>query len=69
VAERGLTTTWQRWVALIRPGLGVVLFALAAYLGWWWATPLVMFAIFVCVVMATHDTMHRSLGLSRSGNE
>jgi beta-carotene hydroxylase len=58
-----VTTPRQRRVCLARPFLGVALFALVAYLRWWWATPLVVFAIFVAVVTATHDVVHRSVGL------
>jgi len=59
-----VTTPRQRRIALARPFLGVALFALVSYLGWWWATPLVVFGIFVAVVTATHDVVHRCLGLS-----
>jgi fatty acid desaturase len=63
------TSTRQRRIALTRPYLGVALFALVAWLGWWWLTPLVMFGIFVAVVTVTHDVVHRSLGLRRRGTE
>src|ERR1700730_4653187 len=58
------TSPRQRRIALARPYLGIVLFALASWLGWWWATPLIVFAIFVAVVTATHDVVHRTLGLT-----
>jgi fatty acid desaturase len=64
-----VTSARQRWIALARPYLGLGIFALVAWLGWWWATPLVMFAIFVAVVTVTHDVVHRSLGLGRRGTE
>jgi C-3',4' desaturase CrtD len=57
------TTRQQRWLALVRPFLGLAGFAVAAYLGWWWLTPLIVFLIFVAVVTATHDVVHESLGL------
>ncbi len=40
-------------------------FALVAWLRWWWLTPVAMFGIFVAVVTATHDVVHRALGLGR----
>jgi beta-carotene hydroxylase len=58
------TTPRQRRIALLRPYAGVGLFILAAWLRWWWATPLIVFGIFVAVVTATHDVVHRTLGLS-----
>jgi beta-carotene hydroxylase len=68
-ADLLVTSARQRRIALARPCLGVALFALVAWLGWWWATPLVMFGIFVAVVTVTHDVVHRSLGLGRRGTE
>jgi fatty acid desaturase len=62
-ADLLVTTPGQRRVALVRPFLGVAVFAAAAWLGLWWATPLVMFGIFVAVVTVTHDVVHRCLGL------
>jgi beta-carotene hydroxylase len=64
-----VTSPHQRRVALARPYLGMVVFALVAWLGWWWLTPLVMFGIFVAVVTVTHDVVHRSLGLRHRGTE
>ena len=58
------TTPRQRVLALLRPYLGVAVFAAVAWLGWWWLTPLVMFGIFVAVVTVTHDVVHRTLGLT-----
>jgi len=58
------TTAWQRWIALLRPYAAVALFTAAASAGWWWATPIVAFMIFVAVVTVTHDVVHRSLGLT-----
>jgi beta-carotene hydroxylase len=58
-----VTTPRQRLVTLARPYLGLVVFALLIWLGLWWLTPLAMFAIFVAVVTATHDVVHRTLGL------
>jgi beta-carotene hydroxylase len=53
----------QRWLACGRPLAGVAVFALVAWLGWWWLTPIVVFLIFVAVVTVTHDVVHGSLGL------
>lgn len=59
------TSGAQRRRALGRPFLGLAAFVLAAYLGWWWATPLIVFGIFVAIVTATHDVVHGTLGLAR----
>ena len=58
------TTRRQRLIALSRPYLGVLAFAVAAWLRWWWLTPLAVFGIFVAVVTVTHDVVHRTVGLS-----
>ena len=63
------TTPHQRRTALARPFLGVAVFALVAWIGWWGLTPLVMFGIFVAVVTVTHDVVHRCLGLGRRQTE
>jgi beta-carotene hydroxylase len=63
------TTCRQRWLACARPFLGVAAFAVAAALGWWWLTPLIVFLIFVAIVTVTHDVVHGSLGLSPRQNE
>jgi beta-carotene hydroxylase len=57
------TTRGECRRALVRPFLGLLAFALAAYAGVWWITPLVVFLIFVAVVTAAHDVVHGSLGL------
>nr|MDT0666427.1 ATP-binding cassette domain-containing protein [Micromonospora sp. DSM 115978] len=62
-------TTIRENLALARPAVGVAAFALVAWQGWWWATPLAMFGIFVAVVTATHDVVHRSLGLGPRATE
>src|SRR5262249_5029216 len=59
-----VTTPRQRVTALARPYLGVAVFALVVWLGWWWLTPLVMFGIFVAVVTVTHDVVPGTLGLT-----
>jgi beta-carotene hydroxylase len=64
-----VTTARQRLRTLARPFLGVATFTFVAWQGWWWCTPLVMFGIFVAVVTATHDVVHRSLGLGHRGTE
>jgi fatty acid desaturase len=68
-ADLFVTTPWQRRKSLARPWAGVALFALAAWLGWWWATFPVMFGIFVAVVTVTHDVVHRSIGLGNRASE
>ncbi len=62
---RDLLTTGrlQRWLACSRPLIGVGVYALAAWLDWWWLTPFIMFLTFVAVVTVTHDVVHGSLGL------
>jgi beta-carotene hydroxylase len=57
------TTRRQRWLALTRPFLGLAAYAVAAWLGWWWLTPAIVFLIFIAVVTVTHDVVHGSLGL------
>jgi fatty acid desaturase len=57
------TTRRQRWWACARPFLGLATYAVAARLGWWWLTPVIVFLIFVAVVTVTHDVVHGSLGL------
>jgi beta-carotene hydroxylase len=64
-----LTTPGQRWWACLRPVLAVGLYALAAWLGWWWLTPLLVFLVFVAVVTVTHDAVHGSLGLGPRATE
>jgi fatty acid desaturase len=64
-----VTTRRQRVVALGRPYLAMLVFAVVAWAGWWWATPVVMFGVFVAVVTVTHDTVHRTLGLGRRGTD
>jgi beta-carotene hydroxylase len=59
------TTPRQRWIALVRPFIGVIVYALAAWCGLWWLTPLIVFLIFVAVVTVTHDVVHGTLGLTR----
>jgi fatty acid desaturase len=63
------TTPAQRRLALARPLLGLLAYALAAYAGWWWLTPLIVFLIFVAVVTVTHDVVHGCLGLTRRQTE
>jgi beta-carotene hydroxylase len=60
-----VTTRRQCWLSCLRPPLGVGLYVLAALLGWWWLTPVLVFLVFVAVVTVTHDVVHGSLGLSR----
>jgi beta-carotene hydroxylase len=64
-----LTSSRQRWRALLRPLLGLLVFAGAAALELWPLTPLIVFLIFVAVVTATHDVVHGALGLRRRQTE
>jgi beta-carotene hydroxylase len=57
------TSRRQRWAACARPFLGLAAYGTAAWLGWWWLTPLIVFLIFVAVVTVTHDVVHDALGL------
>jgi beta-carotene hydroxylase len=57
------TARRQRWLACLRPVAGVAAYAVAAYLGWWWLTPIIVFFIFIAIVTVTHDVVHGSLGL------
>ena len=59
------TSPSQRWLGIIRPLIGLLAYALAAALGWWVLTPLVVFLIFISVVKVTHDVVHGSLGLHK----
>jgi beta-carotene hydroxylase len=63
------TTRRQRWLALTRPFIALVAYAVAAYLGWWWLAPLIVFLVFVAVVTVTHDVVHGSLGLGPRATE
>jgi fatty acid desaturase len=63
------TSSRQRWTAMARPGLGILAYAALAGAGWWWLTPIAMFAVFVAVVTVTHDVVHRSIGLGRRATD
>jgi beta-carotene hydroxylase len=58
-----VTTRRQLVLATARPFVGLAAYAVAAYCGWWWLTPLIVFLIFVAVVTVTHDVVHDGLGL------
>ncbi len=58
------TAGQQRWALARRRTWVSGFFGLAGWLGWWWATPLIVFGVFVAVVTATHDVVHRTLGLT-----
>lgn len=60
-----LTRPRQRWLALARPLIGLLVYGTVAYLGLWWLTPLIVFLTFVAVVTVTHDVVHDTLGLSQ----
>jgi beta-carotene hydroxylase len=47
----------------VRPFVGLAAYVLAAFCGWWWLTPMIVFLIFVAVVAVTHDVVHEGLGL------
>jgi fatty acid desaturase len=63
-ADLLVTTRRQRLSALCRPYAGLLLFAAAVWLRWWWLTPVIVFGVFVAVVTVTHDVVHRTIGLS-----
>jgi beta-carotene hydroxylase len=63
------TTPWQRRLALARPFVLVLVFALAAWADLLWLEPAIVFLIFVAVVTVTHDVVHDSLGLGRQASE
>jgi beta-carotene hydroxylase len=63
------TTRARRWLACARPLVGLAAYAVAVRLGWWGATPVVVFLIFVAVVTVTHDVVHGSLGLGARQTE
>ena len=47
----------------------VAVYALLCATGYWWATPLVVFLIFVAIVTSAHDVVHGALGLTRRQTE
>ncbi len=59
------TTPTQRWLAVARPFIGLLVYIGAVSLGWWVLTPLIVFLIFVSVVTVTHDVVHGSLGFHK----
>jgi len=63
------TSKRQRWYALGRPYIGVLLYTLAICFDLWWITPLIVFYIFVAVVTVTHDVVHNSIGLEKAQSE
>src|SRR5687768_8550727 len=60
-----VTTPHQRWMALLRPFIGLVVYIAVVALKWWLLTPFIVFLIFVAVVTVTHDVVHGTLGLTR----
>ncbi|MCI0378532.1 MAG: fatty acid desaturase [Gemmataceae bacterium] len=64
-----VTTRRQRWLACLRPFAGLAAFAIAANVGLWWLTPIIVFFIFVAVVTVTHDVVHGALGLTPRQSE
>lgn len=64
-----VTTRPRRLLTLSLPYAGIALFAAAWAAGWRWLTPLIVFGVFVAVVTATHDVVHRALGLGRRATE
>lgn len=59
------TTPRQRNIALARPFIGLGLYAIAAWQGWWLITPIIVFFVFVAVVTVTHDVVHGTMRLNR----
>lgn len=64
-----VTTPRQRWVALLRPFIGLIAYGIAAYFDLWWITPIIVFLIFVAVVTVTHDVVHGTIGLTKRQTE
>ena len=64
-----LTTRKQRWLALVRPFIGLACYCIAVYFRQWWLAPILVFLIFVAVVTVTHDVVHRSLGMTQRQTE
>ncbi len=60
-----VTTRTRRAVLLLRPLAGVAIFVA----GWPWSAPLGVFVTFLCVICATHDLVHSSLGLRRNARD
>lgn len=67
--ELTTTTRWQRWLTLSRPFAAIALYVGVAKAGWWPLAPIAVFLVFVAVVTATHDVVHRALGLSRRATD
>ncbi|WP_394825880.1 fatty acid desaturase family protein [Pendulispora albinea] len=63
------TRSSQRWRTLARPFGLLGLYAVAYRMGWWFATPAIVFLVFVAIVTSAHDVVHGSLGLGRRGTE
>lgn len=63
------TSRRQRWVTLGRPFIALGTYVAIAILGWWPLAPIAVFGVFVAVVTATHDVVHRGLGLSRRATD
>jgi beta-carotene hydroxylase len=59
------TSRGQRVLTLARPFVLIGVYGLVYSAGWWWATPLVVFLIFVAIVTSAHDVVHGSIGLRR----
>lgn len=64
-----VTTPRQRWIGLLRPLFGVLVYAIAAYFELWLLLPLIVFLIFVAVVTITHDVVHGTIGLNKRQTE
>ena len=61
-----VTTPARRRFVFLRPLVGVALFATAWATGAFWLAPVGVFVAFLCVIAATHDLVHSSLGLRRN---
>jgi beta-carotene hydroxylase len=62
-------TAFQRAVELSRPWILFLLYIGAATLGWWVIAVPLAFAAALSGFIQMHDAIHRSLGLSKSGND
>jgi fatty acid desaturase len=63
------TRRGQQVAALARPFVCVAFYAVCAAHGWWVAAIAAVVLLFVTVVAAAHDLVHRSIGLSRRSGD
>jgi beta-carotene hydroxylase len=64
-----MTSSRQRFIALVRPFVCGALYGVFAALGWWPLAMLAVMFLFITIVASAHDLVHQSLGFSRRFNE